>query len=638
MCGISGIYALDRHRPVARASLEAMTRALVHRGPDDEGYYCAGPAGLGFRRLAIVDPRPAGNQPHYSEDRQVVSVCNGELYNHQALRHELQAAGHQFMSRCDVEVLPHLYEAHGDGLLERLNGQFALAIYAPERHRLLLARDPVGVCPLFWCMADDCVIFASEIKALLKHPKVLRQVDLTGLDQVLTFPGPVSPRSLFAGIHALPPGHALVVEDGKVRSHCYWDLDYPRASASSTPPDDWEEQLEALLLQAVSRRLQADVPVGFYLSGGLDSSLIASLIRRLRPAADFQAGFQADWQAFSIVFDDAGLDERAYQRQMADHIGARLQQVPFTADAIDQRLRAVVRAAETPLRETYDTCSHVLSAAVQQSGCKVVLSGEGADELFAGYVGYRFDAARAAAGGEDFDELLDAEAWEALRCRETLWGDASFFYERDYAAFRDTKAALYAPDLAARLAEFDCSRAPIINPQQIAGRNRLHQRSYVDFKLRIADHLLADHGDRMTFAHSVEGRYPFLDADLIAFVTRLPPGLLMADGREKYPLRRVARRHVPPAIINREKFAFVAPGSPLLLGRAAAGQADWVAALLEPSRIRNAGYFNPDTVAALRAAYLRPDFSLNQTFDVDLMMIVLTFQIFLEEFQLPDRS
>lgn len=634
MCGIAGIFSLDPARPVARASLIAMTRALVHRGPDDEGFYVDGAAGLGFRRLAIVDPRPAGNQPHYSEDRAVVSVCNGEIYNYPALRSELEARGHRLQSRCDVEVLPHLYEEYGDALPARLSGQFALAVYEPGRHRLLLARDPVGICPLFWCEVAGQILFASEIKALLAHPAVPRRVDLAGLDQVLTLPGLVSPRTLFAGIHALPPGQALIVENGRVRTQIYWDLDYPcDPTAPAAAPADWEEQLEHLLQQAVERRLQADVPVGFYLSGGLDSSLVAALIHRLRP--------HDDWHAFSIVFDDTALDERRYQRQMADRIGVRLHQVPFVPDDIERRLRAVVRAAETPLRETYDTCSHALSEAVHAAGCKVVMSGEGADELFAGYVGYRFDMARGAATGTDaadFDDLLDADAWEETRTREQMWGNGTFFYERDYAAFRETKAALYAPDIAARLATFDCTRQPVVDTARLAGRHPLHRRSYVDFKLRIADHLLADHGDRMTFAHSVEGRYPFLDADLIDFVTRLPPALLMQDGREKYPLRRIARQMVPPAIVDREKFAFVAPGSPLLLARAQRGVADWVAALLDPERIRREGYFNPATVGALRAAYLQPDFSLNQTFDIDLMMVILSFQILLEEFQLPNHS
>ena len=517
MCGIAGIVSLDPARPVDRTRVSMMIAKLVHRGPDDEGLHVQGPAGFGFRRLAIMDPRPEGNQPHFSEDRRVVSVCNGEIYNHMELRHELEARGHRFTSRCDVEILPHLFEDAGESLPEKINGQFALAIYAQDRHRLLLARDPVGVGPLFYTQTDGQLLFASEIKALLTHPAVERRVDLAGLDQILTFPGPVSPTTLFAGIRSLPPGHALMLEDGRLREWAYWDLNYP-PRAERKAAADWSEQLDHLLRQAVRRRLQADVPVGFYLSGGLDSSLLAGIIHRLRPSEE--------WRSFAIVFADPSLDERRYQRLVADGIGSRHQEVPFAMDELDRRLRCVIRHAETPLKETYDTCSHALAEAVRNAGCKVVLSGEGADELFAGYVGYRLDGLRKQ--GSDLEDLLDEDAWAESQLRERLWGDSSFFYERDYHAFRDTRAALYAPAVAARLDEFDCTRCAPVDTTRLQGRHPTHQRSYVDFKLRIADHLLADHGDRMTFAHGVEGRYPFLDQDLIEFVASLPPELRSA--------------------------------------------------------------------------------------------------------------
>lgn len=621
MCGIAGIVSFDPARPVDHIPVSAMMAALVHRGPDDQGLHVQGAAGFGFRRLAIVDPRPAGNQPHFSENRRIMSVCNGEIYNHLAVRQDLESRGHHLKSRCDVEILPHLFQELGGALLEKINGQFALAIYDQDQHRLLLARDPVGVCPLFYTQVEGQLLFASEIKALLTHPGVKRRVNLTGLDQILTFPGPVSPVTLFADIQALPPGHALMLEEGRLHEWVYWDLHYP-LQAERLVPSDWREQLDHLLRQAVRRRLQADVPVGFYLSGGLDSSLLAGLIHRLRPSDE--------WRSFSIVFDDPALDERRYQRLVADGVGSRHRETPFSLDEVDRRLRSVIRHAETPLKETYDVCSHLLAESVRSSGCKVVLSGEGADEMFAGYVGYRLDGLRENEG--DLTDLLDEEAWAESQLRERLWGDPRFFYERDYHAFHDVRAALYAPDLAARLNQFDCTRHSPVDPALLRGRHPLHQRSYVDFKLRIADHLLADHGDRMTFAHSVEGRYPFLDQDLIEFVAGLPPALMTQDGREKFPLRQVARPYVPAAIIEREKFAFVAPGSPALLSRS------WVAALLEPERIRREGYFNPATVARLRSLYLQENFHLNQTFDADLMMVILTFQIFLEEFHLPSCS
>jgi len=617
MCGIAGIVSFDRARPVARADVARMTQALAHRGPDGAGLHLAPGAGFGFRRLAIVDLRPEGNQPHLSEDGAVFSVVNGEIYNHKELRSQLAARGHVLRSRCDVEVVPHLYEEHGHGLMDRLNGQYALAVHDTRAHRLLLARDPVGVCPLFYTVADGQLLFASEIKALLTHPAVGRDLDPRGLDQVLAFPGLVSPTTMFRDIRSLPAGHWLVLEDGELRTGCHWDLEYPRAGGGAAPAD-WQDELDHLLRQAVRRRLQSDVPVACYLSGGLDSSLVAGAMHALRPGAE--------WNAFSLMFDDPALDERRFQHAMAQRIGARHHPVPFTAADIEARLRAVVRHCESPLKESYDTCSHALSEAVRASGCKVVLSGEGADELFAGYVGYRFDAVRTA--GAQAPELLDEDGWREAQLRETLWGDADFFYERDYAAFRELADALYAPELAADPARYDCLDRPAVDRARVRGRHPAHQRSYIDFKLRIADHLLGDHGDRMTFAHGVEGRYPFLDRDLIAFVTRLPADLLCRDGREKYPLRAIAAPYVAPEVLAREKFSFVGPGSPEILR---AGS-EWVLDLLAPDTLRRQGLLNVDTVARLRRDYQAAGRRVTQSFDVDLMMVVLTLQVFLQEF------
>lgn len=604
-----------------------MTEALVHRGPDDGGLHAMGPAAFGFRRLSIVDLRPEGNQPHFNEDRSIFSVVNGEIYNHTELRAELAAQGHVLRSRCDVEVVPHLYEQHGEALMDKLNGQFAFAVYDTRRHRLLLARDPVGVCPLFYTVVDGQLLFASEIKGLLAHEAVSREVDMRGFDQILAFPGMASPTTMFRNIQSLPAGHYLVLEDGKIRTGCYWDLDYPQDSPGSarSAPADWQEQLDHLLRQAVGRRLQADVPVACYLSGGLDSSLVAGIMHKLRPGTD--------WHAFSVVFDDGAIDERKYQRLMAERIGARHHEVRFDASQFDQRLRSVIRHAESPLKESYDTCSHALSEAVRDSGCKVVLSGEGADELFAGYVGYRFDAMRGGHGQDDGMDLLDEDSWREAQLREKLWGDASFHYERDHGAFRDLSSALYAPDIARDPSRYDCLARPPVDHARLRGRHPMHKRSYIDFKLRIADHLLADHGDRMTFAHGVEGRYPFLDKDLIEFVTRLPPGLLTLDRREKYPLRAIAPPYVAPQILAREKFSFVGLGSPAILRQ----KNEWLMDLLSSDNIKRQGFLNPDTVTRLRRTYESDNFQINQTFDVDLMMVVLSFQVFLDEFAIPDR-
>ena len=624
MCGFAGIYTPHDPSLVDPDLLARMTDTLAHRGPDDRRLHRQPSLALGFRRLAIND-LAGGAQPISNEDGSVIMVCNGEIYNHRALRADLCRRGHRFRAEVDVEVLVHLYEEHGPAFLDRVNGQFALALFDGKRGSLLLARDPVGIAPLFYAWRHGTLLFASEIKALLEHPLVGRTVDLTGLDQVLTLPGPVSPRTLFADVRSLPPGHCLILRNGTPECRPYWDLDYPAlADLDPAAEPDWDG-LEAALGEAVACRLQADVPVGFYLSGGLDSSLIGALIHD----HDRTKGIGRPRHAFSIGFTDPRIDEGRHQDLVARRIGARHRIGSFDAQAIRVRLHQAVRHAETPLKESYNTCSLALSALVRDDGLKVVLTGEGADELFGGYIGYRLDLQRQDKAAEDFS--LEGQLERELRGR--LWGDPSFFYEKDYTAFREVKAALYAPALAADLDRFDCCREPLVDPSRLRGRHPLHQRSYVDFKLRLADHLLADHGDRVAYAHSVEARYPFLDPGVIDWVRRSPPHWLVHGMVEKYPLRRIAARHLPDAVAHREKFSFVAPSSAALLQDGG----EWVEDLLSREAIRKAGYFNPDTVERLKALYREPGFRLDTTFDTDLLMFVLSFEILRQCFDIPGR-
>lgn len=619
MCGIAGVFSLTPDRGVEPSILEAMSDTLRHRGPDDSGCLIDNGLGFGFRRLSIIDLAD-GNQPHANEDGRVHSICNGEIYNYKELRRWLEERGHRFRSKCDVEILPHLYEEQGAEFIERLNGQFAFAIYDNARRELILARDQVGIAPLFYTVADGWLIFASEIKAILTHPAAPREVDLTGLDQILTFPGPASPRTLFKGIHSLPPGHYLRVRDGQIETREYWDLIYPERGEIDAALSESEaiERLNAALRQAVDYRLQADVPVGFYLSGGLDSSLTAALIHQARP--------DVRRHSFSITFPQTEIDERRYQRLMSERVGSIHHETEFHSDDILDRLRAVVKYAERPLKESYDACTLALSRLVRETGLKVVVTGEGADELFAGYVGYRLDETR---NGMEYDPF-DAEAMLERELRERLWGDPDFFYERDYNEFRETKAALYSEALANRLSEFDCLNHSPVNRERLRNRHPIHQRSYLDFKLRIADHLCANHGDRVAYANSVEARYPFLDREVIDAARRIPPELLVKNGQEKYILRKMSETYVPSEILAREKFAFVAPGSPYILSR----NIDWVNDLLSPDAIRRQGYFNPDTVERLKAMYAARG-NVNTTFETDLLMIVLTFNLFLETYEMP---
>jgi asparagine synthase (glutamine-hydrolysing) len=548
-------------------------------------------------------------------------AANGELFRHGEERRRLEARGAKFRSKCDTEVWTHAFADQGQAYLANARGQFAVAVWDRGERTLVLARDRFGICPLYTVRAAGWLLFASEIKALLRHPEVRREVDPAGLDQILTFPGLVSPTTMFKGIHALPPGHYLRAGHGTVQVVEYWDLVYPLAADAAPAHDErsYVDRLEELLLGAVRRRLDADVPVGFYLSGGLDSSLIGALIGKVRPDRRFHS--------FSITFPQADIDERRFQRLMASHLESRHHETEFPPGEIVSRLRHAIVCAETPLKESYNTCSLALSGLVRDSGHKVVVTGEGADELFAGYVGYRLDAtgARAPADPGDVEAMLEDEL------REQLWGDPSFFYERDYLQFRDVKAGLYSDAVAADLPSFDCTRAPLVDLSKLRGRNPLHMRSYIDFKLRLADHLLADHGDRVAYANSIEARYPFLDIDIVEFARTVPPGLLVKDATEKYLLRAIARRHLPEEVAAREKFGFVAPGTPYLLSQ----DVEWINDLLSPETIRRQGYFNPATVERLRARFASGRASVNTTFETDFLMIVLTFGIFLEAFEMP---
>lgn len=384
MCGIAGIIDLRGRPTVEKGLLAAMADTLIHRGPDDAGFHVEENWGFAFRRLSIID-LATGNQPHYNEDRQIVSVCNGEIYNYRELKEMLAAKGHRFRTTCDVEILVHLYEEDGPEFLNRLNGQFSLAIFDKNKQSLLLARDHVGITPLFFTEAEGCFIFASEIKAILKHPSIRRAVDLTGLDEVFTFPGIVSPTTMFKGIRSLKPGHYVLVRNGKVEIKEYWDLVYPTEGeeGDSQPESFYVGRLDELLRQAVRYRLNADVPVGFYLSGGLDSSLIASIINDLDP--------REQWHSFSIGFHQADIDERKYQRIVSQRVNSIHHEILFDWPDIINRIKTAVYHAESPLKESYDTCSLALSELVRSEGMKVILTGEGSDELFGGYVGYRFE-------------------------------------------------------------------------------------------------------------------------------------------------------------------------------------------------------------------------------------------------------
>ena len=617
MCGICGyikfnqqITAEDRH------IVEAMNRKLVHRGPDAQDITLFDNVALGFCRLSIIG-LDNGMQPVFNEDNSVVLVCNGEIFNYIELKKTLQDKGHVFKTMSDVEVIVHLYEEYGQGFLNKLNGQFSFALYDKKRQLMFCARDQLGILPFFYTIVHNTFIFASEIKAILAHPLVPAEVDVVGLDQVLTFAGLISPRTLFRNICSLENGHSLTVDTyGNVKKQEYWDLIFPEGEVlmNGKPEQYYIDRLEELFDTSVRLRLRADVPLGLYLSGGLDSSIIAMKLNQLKPSVNKSA--------FSIDFIESQYSEAAWQKQVARASNCELSQKMFFFDDISNRLEDVIYHCECPIKETYNAASLSLSQSVRESQIKVILSGEGADEFFAGYVGYRFDKMRA------LNLMQHAVSPMEAHLREALWGDADFFYERDFHELNQVKKQLYSADIRDAFEEVNCLNHPIINSSRIRNRDLLNKRAYIDYKIRLVDHLVADHGDRMAMANSVEVRYPFLDKELVEFSAQLPSSLKLNGFTEKYILRKMADRFVPPQITSREKFHFIAPGSPYLLKK----NIEFINDTLSSNLLKKQGFFNPEQIEHLRKTYMTEGFAVNAPYETDLLITVITFGILLNKF------
>jgi asparagine synthase (glutamine-hydrolysing) len=622
MCGICGYFDLKKEKSPDQKILEAMANKIIHRGPDSSGYFLDNYGGMGFRRLSLIDLQ-GGEQPLYNEDKSIVLVCNGEIFNYLELRDDLQKKGHKFRTHTDVEVLIHLYEEYGCDFLNKLNGQFAFALYDIKEQTLVLARDQMGICPLFYTIVEQNLIFGSEIKAILEHPLVVPEVDLTGLDQILTFPGLISPRTMFKNIQSLKSGHYLILKDCQIKIREYWDLDYPKIGESPVYRSEiyYTERLQELLKQSISYRLQADVPVGLYLSGGLDSSLIAAMVQEMRP--DYQI------DSFSIGFEDKNICESYYRDILLRQLNFRHHEIRFNEQSISESLGKAIYHAECPLKETYNTASLALSSCANRHNIKAILAGEGADELFAGYVGYRFEQAQQnQAFSTNSNYNLETILEEELSLK--VWGDNQLFYERNLYAYQETKLALYSAKLREQFYQFDCLNFEVVDHEKIKNRHHLHKRSYLDFKLRLSDHLVADHGDRMALANSVEARYPFLDIHLVEFSTKIPPDLKLNKLEEKYILKQIAKNLIPLEIIHREKFAFHTQGSPNILKQ----NIEYIDYLLSSEVIKKQGYFDPVIIQKLKQKYQQNNFRLNLPFDLDLLIITLSLGIFLEQFNL----
>ena len=575
MCGICGEWNLLGVDP---KTLERMSAALVHRGPDDQGAVLLGEAGLAQRRLAIIDLL-GGHQPIANEDGNAWIVCNGEIYNHRELRRDLLARGHSFRTGSDSEVILHLYEERGERAVDELRGMFAFAIWDARRRRLLLARDRFGQKPLFYRFDGWRFTFASEIKAILaaggrEAPRP--ELDLQALDEYLTLRFIPSPRTLFQGIHKLPPACLLLLDASGVEAprgalatapalavRRYWRLRYvPKRSDREA---DLVMEAREALRDAVASHLLADVPVGAYLSGGMDSSLVVALMAEAR---------QEPVKTFAVGVEDAGFNELPYARMVAAHCGTEHHEEVVWPDMVEL-LPSMVHHLDEPSDPIAACMSH--AAALAARHVKVVLTGDGGDEVFAGYdryFGFKWvdvysalpAGLRRALLGPAIHALRDSAAYKNLTQKARWLHDLSFHeggrrYAQATAFFRfgqEGKGGLYAPDVAARLADLDPMASVIAGFEEAEARDDLDRMLQADVATRLPEHSLML-SDRMTMAHGLEARSPLLDHRLAELVARFPVRLKMRGRTLKFLLREAARPYLPAAILQRPKQGFMFP-------------------------------------------------------------------------------
>lgn len=597
MCGIAGVA---RRRPtgVSADLLTRMVEAIAYRGPDGLGVCAGDRIGLAHVRLSVIDVA-RGNQPMTNEDGAIRVVYNGEIHNHLALRQALEGYGHVFRTTSDTEVLVHGYEQWGEAMLDRLNGQFAFAIHDRRTESVLLARDRFGILPLFYAERAGDLWFASEVKALFASGEVERALDPRGLDEVFTFWAACPPRTPFRGVQALEPGCWARWHNGQLETHRYYTLDFPEGSVE---PRAALETLDELLRSSVDLRLQADIPVGAYLSGGLDSSIVCALA----------AKSPHDLRTFSVTFDDPQFDESAFQQEVAAVVRSRHAVARITQGDIARVFPDVVRHAETPFLRTAPAPLYLLSQLARDTGINVVLTGEGSDEVFLGYDLFKETMVRLFCERQPnstsrprlFDRLYPeigrqgraGDFWRRFFLNPGQAGDPLYSHLPRFRTTAQIKS-FYTEAFRAGLDGFDALAGLRERlPSGFAQWSPLGRAAYLEMTTLMSPYLLSTQGDRMSMAHGVESRVPYLDHRLFEFAAGLPSRSKLRGLKEKDILRRWGARVLPPAVTHRRKVPFRAPDVPAFFG---AKPPEYVTDLLDAGSLRRTGIFDPAAVATL---------------------------------------
>ena len=651
MCGIIGTVNLSKSHPIEESMLRQMLGMIRHRGPDQFGIYLDDQAGLGSARLSIID-LSSGQQPISNEDESLWIVFNGEIFNYVELRPDLEKRGHRFSTNTDTEIILHLYEDHGADCLRFLNGQFAIAIWDVNRQSLFLARDRLGIRPIFYMIADGALIFGSEVKALLADPRVHTEIDPVALDQIFTYWSTLSPRTIFRGVREVPPGHYLLTSRGDVRVERYWSLNFEGSligNVTDSPEADRRrffqtlEEFKSLLIDATQIRLRADVPVGAYLSGGLDSSTTAAIIRKYTGAP---------LDTFSIAFSDPAFDESQYQLSMAKYLGTDHQVVYATHAEIGRVFPDVIWHTEIPLMRTSPAPLYMLSKLVHEQNYKVVMTGEGADEFLAGYNIFKEAKIRRFWAKQPDSKLRPSLLKKIYPYVTDLssTGDAylaAFFGEgltdidhTDYSHSVRWKnnartKRFFSEELKSSLGIQDGYPYSIPYPSEFKSWHPLSQAQYLEITIFLSQYLLSSQGDRVAMAHSVEGRFPFLDYRVVEFCNKLPPDYKLHYMTEKYLLKELAREWLPAEIWQRPKKPYRAPIHRSFFNETTP---DYVREMLSPGNIAENGMFKAAAVGQMVNKVER-GMHLGETDDMALVGILsaqLVHEQFIRDFRLAE--